>query len=200
MMVRYKRQEDEAEEKFENEAPVAYEKKAAPLPEGVLFWHRRRVETAAGPVYYDDPKLFPANAPIPMAEYARIEYPKGSGQTLKIHGARRINDRNVIAYLVLTHKKPKPVNAPGPKAGALLYEGKEIVGQGFMTEEELKDAAERNIPPDWYRPPNEPAPNFNMFPDSELDRWATQNNVHNYDFSAKRWEKIGRLNLYCKNR
>jgi|GEM_PF-3495300 len=191
------------EAEVENQEPVEAEAKEAPKEKGVLFWGRIRVDMSAGPVFYDDPGEVPPGTAYNQlqAEFPKIEYPKGSNKSLKIFGAKRIDDRMIVAYLILKNKPaPKAGLGKGSKMGSLLYDPKEVVAGGYMTEAELKAAAVKNKAPSWYRAPTEPAPDFNMLPDPELDRWAMRNNVKQYDTSAGRWDKIRALQAHCKSR
>lgn len=195
-----KAEEKKPEEIAEEAEPKAEEK---PKEKGVLFWGRIRVDTSAGPVFYDDPGEVPEGAHYNLleAEFPKIEYPKGSKKSLKIFGAKRIDDKNIIAFLILKNKPtPKAGLGKGSKMGGLLYKPEEVVEQGYMTEQELKDAAVKNIPPKWYREPHEPPPPLSMLPDSELDKLALKHNVKNFDITATRWDKIRALQAYYESR
>jgi len=176
------------------------EEKAQPKQEGVLFWHRRRLETSNGPQYFDNPDECPAHASIAEAKFLRIKDPENPTRPLIIHGSRRIKDRMIAAYLILKNKPAaKSAMGKGSKVGALLYDPDEVIGNGIMTRDELKAAAVMSIAPEWYRAPDAPPPNLSGMPESELDKLARENNVKKYDVASTIFDKRARLGDFFRD-
>jgi len=179
------------------EAPV----QGKPDEEGVKFWHRRRAETAAGPVWFDNPEDAPAGATIGESSYVRIAYPRGSTKILEIHGSKRINDRHIVAYLIMKNKAPgrAGMGKGKSKSGRLLYDPEEVVAKGYMTKEELERCAVHNEPPEWYRPPMEPMPNVRAMNEVNLDRLAREKGIAKYNPEWNIWEKQTYLDQWFRS-
>lgn len=180
------------------------EAQKAPEPdkEGVLFWHRRRAESAAGPIWYDRPEDAPAGATIGESSYVRIAYPRGSTKILEILGSRRINDRHVVAYLIVKNKAPAAsgLGKGNSKSGRLLYDPKEVVEKGYMTQAELERAAVHGEFPSWYVAPQEPLPNFGAMNEVNLDRYAREKGLAKYNPEWSIWEKQTFLDQWARSR
>lgn len=207
-MVKENRKEEEVESKpAEALTPGEAHKKRTMKKDVVVFWHRLRSEGLNGPDYHEDPTTAPPGCLMPVADFARIEYPRGSGKSLIIRGAREIDDKHIIAYLIVKSKpsgRAVRKDALGgivkAKAGVLLYNAKQVIANGFMSKEELDRAANHSEFPEWYVSPMAPAPNFSGMPETELDKWAHAANVPKYDVRANIYDKIKRLQQFIKSR
>ena len=161
-----------------------------PARKGIVFSHRIKSYSDAGPQYFDDirqmnQKLRDNRELWPRGEFVGIEYPVGSGKALVLTENTLIEDRRVARWLIANVARPRgslAMDKPG-----VIYSPEEAVEAGFISAEEARAGrlAKVDIP-------KKPAVQYEMATNDLLDQYAFEAGIQ-WDPSWARNRKISSL-------